>query len=264
MTGVQTCALPICYFIDGFDFDLKKFPHLENGFYSFASSQKLVEALPHNILESDHKFDFNCFDSVAILAFERLQPNIHIDDISGPYLVTSPMITNGQSAILCATTPREAFNLGYTITYREVTERLMPKSMQDARICLTASLSRYYKLPPSTVQETLRTDTLDVLRSAWLRDGLKFSNQFEVVLCHGISLVDRSICTAHAGLLFHRQKGYSYIEKAGPYGPFVRLDFTDRVDLKPWLAAMFSRLVAQTSYYVTFNDTKIEKLVPAQ
>lgn len=247
------------YFINEFDFDLSKFPKLQNGFYSFATPQKLVAALPDSLFATRHQFDFNCFDTVLVLADGQLRTSLHPDEISGPFLVTS-MSTNGQVLISTTKTPWQAFAQGYESGYREYSERVIPKSMHDARICLTADLFRCHILPLSTTQETLKTNAITVLRAAWHRDGLRFSKRFELVLCHGVTLPQHTLCTSHAGLLFRRGSGYTYIEKDGGRGPFVRLDLEDRIDLLPWLAALFYR--SSDTYFVTFNDAEIEKFEP--
>lgn len=246
------------YFLDPLDFDLSKFPKPQQGFYFFATSEKLIAALPHNIFDSDHKLNFNCFDTAIILASGQFKTELHPDDIAGPFLVTS-MFTNNQIAIFPTATPRDAFTHGYS-SYGEDANRFVPKPMQEDRICLTAALFRCYMLPLSTTEETLNTQAISVLRAAWRRDGLKFPDRFEFILCHYINLRQHAIVTEHAGLLFRKDKGYTYLEKAGISGPFLRLDFENRADLMPWLAAMFSWPGVQNSHYVTFNDTRIEKL----
>src|SRR5207247_751537 len=50
------------YYATGFDLDLGEFPKSQNGFYSFPTMLKLVEALPHKLCETKHAWDFNCFD----------------------------------------------------------------------------------------------------------------------------------------------------------------------------------------------------------
>jgi len=103
---------------------------------------------------------------------------------------------------------------------------------------------------------------MDALLATWRRHDLKFPPRFEVVLCHEVNFPLRTCVTAHAGLLFPRKHGYTYIEKSGGSGPFVRLDFEDRADLLTWLAGMFrgAEKFGYTHHFATFNDTKIEML----
>jgi hypothetical protein len=70
--------------------------------------------------------------------------------------------------------------------------------------------------------------------------------------------------TVHAGLLFYHHDGFTYIEKNGGIGPFVRLDFSSKRDLLTWL----SRSQYQSDppekgkrfrIFVTFNQDEIDE-----
>ena len=247
------------YYGETFNFSLDKFPKPENGFYSFASPKQLVEALPHRLPETQHSFDFNCMDAVIVLAGDKLQTRLHPDDIVGTILAATTT-TNGEGISLAAT-PRDAFTMICPAWYRQATDSYIPPAMQDSRICLTASLFRWHLLPTSTDKENLEARVVEVLRAAWQRDAIRFPRQFEVVLLHNVHDSAYTICTCHAGLLFPRSAGYTYIEKAGGSGPFVRLDLNDKSDLLPWLATAFTNYTdPHISRFVTFNDGKIKKL----
>jgi len=101
---------------------------------------------------------------------------------------------------------------------------------------------------------------MEALKASWTRQGMSFPQRFEVVLCHEVSLPQRWFVTSHAGLLFPRERGYTYIEKAGGSGPFVRLDFADRGALLTWFSATFrgAERLGYTHHFATFNDKKIE------
>jgi len=152
--------------------------------------------------------------------------------------------------------------LAYQPWYREATEDALPKSMFDARISLTAALFRCHVLPQSTTEAGLACGVMESLKAGWSRQRMSFPKRFEVVLCHEVNLPGRWIVTAHAGLVFPRQRGYTYIEKGGGSGPFVRLDFDDRTVLLTWLGGMFrgAEKLGYTHHFATFNDTKIEML----
>jgi len=242
-------------------FDFSKFPILRDGFYAFESASSLVLALPHPLCETQHAYEFNCFDTVISLAGERLRPRVHADELAGPYLVPHTP-TNGSFMMLPRATARDAFMLAYPSWYRGATEDALPKSMSDARISLTAALFRCYMLPQSTTEAGLASVVKQTLNAGWSRHGLSFPARFEVVLCHEVNLPGRWFVTAHAGLLFPRQRGYTYIEKGGGSGPFVRLDFDDRKVLLTWLGGMFrgAEKLGYTHHFATFNDTKIEML----
>jgi len=249
------------YSLTGFDFDFGKFPKPRDGFYLFESASNLVAALPHQLCNTAHAYEFNCFDTVVALAGESLRMSLRPDDIAGPFLVPHTP-TNGSFSIVPKATARDAFELAYPSWYREATKDALPASLRDSRICLTAALFRCYVLPQSTTELRLGAGVLDALRVTWDRQGMKFGSNFYVVLCHEVNFPQRTVVTAHAGLLHSWKGGFTYIEKAGGSGPFVRLDFNDRNELLSWLTGMFkgAERFGYTHHFATFNDASIESL----
>jgi hypothetical protein len=252
------------YVFDKLEFDLTRFAPPIKGFYSFTSIWELVTALPANAFDSNHTGGFNCFDAVILLANGQLQSSLHPNDLSGPYLVPK-FYTNGPVPIVGTTvmeTPRDAYDENYPILMRQTVERLIPEAMRDSRVCLTAALYRQHCVPNSATNENFGVRTLEVLRVAWRRDGLKFPEKCELVMVHGVK--SYGVTTEHAGLLIPHNGAYMYVEKVGSRGPFVRLDLEDKSDLMPWLSALWNKCQGHDVHYVTFNDVKIEKrkLIP--
>lgn len=244
------------YYAEGFNLDRSKFPELKAGFYSFSSMSNVVEALPHRLCDTDHSWDFNCFDTVILLSNGQLQIGLGPDENFGPFMVSMTM-TNGEEAITFAATARDAFS---RIT-GDWTNSIIPKTMQDARIGLTAEFFRWHLLPMSTTHTTVGKDVWAALRSDWRRAAVRFPDRFQVVLYHKANVRAQNICTSHAGLFLHREKGYTYLEKAGGKGPFVRLDFDVKADLIPWMSAVFDERAHQNAaLFVTFNDTDIVRV----
>ncbi len=247
------------YYASEFTLDFSKFPKSAGGFYSFATPRDLVAALPHRLCDTQHPYDFTCFDTLIALAGDRLKTGLQPDEVFGPFMV-STMTTNGEGITFRATA-RDAFAQLYPRWYRDATASDIPQSMQDGRICLTAALFCWHLLPESTSEKALEDEVMGTLKSNWRQLRLRFPAQFEVVLCHKIDLSAHTICTTHGGLLLHRNTAYTYIEKAGGRGPFVRLDFDVRSDVIPWLAAVFSEREHRSAHlFATFNDSNIRKL----
>ena len=244
-----------------FNFDRSRFPASTNGFYHFGSVSNLVAALPHPLCDTDHAYEFNCFDIVIALADTSLRTPVKPDDLIGPYLAPYAP-TNGTFFIRPTATARDAYAVAYHSWYREGAESLFPAKLNDIRIALTAALFSCHLLPQSTVETNLQHTTLGVLQSSWRRMRLEFPKGLELVLCHEVHFPQKWLVTAHAGLLLKRNNGYSYIEKSGGKGPFVRLDLSDRQDLVAWLSAMFrgAERFGYTHHFVTFNETRIESL----
>lgn len=212
------------YISTPFDFDLSQFPLQQEGFYQFESARGAVAALPQPLSQIAHNYELNCFDTTILLAGKSLHLSLRPDDLSGPFFVPRPAATNGSFTVMPVETAKAAFTLAYQAWYREASERAFPESMHDARICLTAALFRFYYLPESTTEKALPDALMSALRNAWDREGLKFPQRFEVVLCHDVGLPQHYFVTAHASLLYPRPGGYTYIEKAGGGGRFVRVD----------------------------------------
>ena len=247
------------YYESKFEFNRDKFPKSQEGFYSFATSKELIGALPHPAYETDHPYDINCFDVMIVLAGNRLNAGIAPDEISGPFLFSKPT-TNGVFLSL-APTARDAFSEKYPDWYRDVVDGMLPNPSSNSRICNTASLFRDYLLPKSATEQDINLKVMDVLRSTWKRQNLVFPKDFEVVLCHQVNLPRQMIGTTHAALLLPRGDGFTYIEKAGGTGPFVRLDLNKKADLLPWLTFMFrGPKDDHTHLFATFNDKQIHNL----
>ncbi len=241
--------------------NVSKFPQAQNGYYTFQSSSQLLAVLPHRFWDIPQRFENNCFDMVIVLAGGKLQAGLHPDDHSSVYL-PAEVDQNGEQ--LCRTqvsTAREAFNISYPAWYRDASTNYIPSAMADVRINLTAALYCFHLLPTPTNQEELSEQVINVLRASWKKQAILFPSEFQVVLCHQGFLANRAFVTTHAGLLFPIKNGYTYLEKTGGNGPFMRLDFDGRTDLLKWLAGRFGK--ASGDYiFATFNDSKIEMLHP--
>ena len=247
------------YFEEPLDLDFTSFPTPTHGTYCFPSSRDLLRALPHRLPETKHTFDLNCFDSVILLANGGLRTRLRPDDLTGP--IMAPIQTTNGEAIELAATPRDAFTCSNPQWYREATETLIPSALREQRICLASSLFRWYLLPSFASSDNLAPEVLTALRTSWQRDKVHFPSRFELVLLHKVSITGHTICTCHAGLLLQHKGRYTYVEKAGGCGPFVRLDFGNKADLAPWLANAFTNhLDTNVFRFATFNDKTIHRL----
>lgn len=249
------------YYSLPFVFDYSRFPRAREGFYSFKGAKELVRALPQRPSQTPHTWTFNCFDTMIALASDQMRIGIQPDDNFGPFIV-SAMTTNGEIVVPKATA-RDAFTamVEHTSFSVEELQAVFPESMRNARICLNAGLFCWHLLPSSACEENLQAMVMDALQASWRYQALRFPQRFEIVLCHKADVEAHTICTTHAGVLFCRGKSYTYIEKAGGQGPFVRLDVDDRSDLLPWLSAVFDEKEHRFAHlFATFNDSSIENL----
>lgn len=242
-------------------FDYKKFPTCKTGFYSFDSVVDIISALPHPLCDTVHHFDMNCFDTTIAVTWgqmrAKLLPEQTYESFFAPHLST-----NGDWSLKRVNTPKQAFELCNQSWYREETAPAFVGPIADLRVSLTAALFAGHVFHHAPSEATLQSAVLETLQKSWQSQGIKFPQRFEVVLCHEVNLTEGWFVTAHAGLLFSQQKGFTYIEKAGGTGPFVRLDFNQRSELLEWLSVIFKEgdKLGYTHHFATFNDDKIERL----
>jgi len=239
--------------------EITAFPKSEAGFHLFPSTRDFICALPHLMRDSPRSYGINCFDTVILITAERLQIDLHPDAVAGPFFFSKPS-TSGVF-LSFASTARDMFAQKYLPWYTEETAHLFPAPRSNPRISLTAALFSDHVLPIKTTEEELSGAVLEVL-SAWSRlTRLRFPQELEVVLCHEVYFPRRTFSTTHAGLLVQRARGYTYVEKAGGCGPFVRLDVESRTDLLPWLASQYRGLEDEYTHLVaTFNDASAQRL----
>ena len=240
---------------------LSHLPPARSGFYDFASVRDLSDALQTNGLSGGTSPDFNCFDTAFLLAGARLHTTLKPDDSGWPFLVWVCCDTNrGPTAswIKTAATPRAAFAAEYEMgrDYGRVSTIKFPDDMHDSRICLTAALFGVSVLPASALTNCSSGVVFPVLQASWLRSGVAFPSNFELLLVHlpeGLMLR-----TSHAGVLFPRGSEFTYIEKTGLEGDFIRLDLSEKADVFEWAWAMHSG--TNTFCFATLNEKMIATL----
>src|SRR5258706_180489 len=132
------------YYAEGFQLDRSKFPESQRGVYSFPTMSDVVKALPHRLCDTEHSWDCNCFDTVILVADGNLQIGLRPDENFGPFMISTQM-TNGEEVITFAATARDAFSRITAQWYRDATDSIIPKAMQDSRIGLTAELFRWQR-----------------------------------------------------------------------------------------------------------------------
>jgi hypothetical protein len=143
---------------------------------------------------------------------------------------------------------------------------MFPGSLATARIVLSAAMYRVHILRISTKEQGLESAIMESLQYDWRQHRVRFPPNAQVVMCHLVYFPGQWMWTSHAGVMVQSRKRYTYLEKAGGRGPFVRIDLSDSFDLMAWFAALFKKSASEgyTHLFVTFNDTTIfgEKLRP--
>jgi hypothetical protein len=239
----------------GLKFDISHFPQAESGFYSFSSVSQLLSILPSRLWECPHPFDLNCFDTVIVLGSGKFRTDLGPDDHFDEFLPAG-IRENGRLEYAHAQTAREAFNLSNPAWYQAITSNDIPSSLTDTRIVLTAAMYCFHTLPASTGPQDVENQVMKTLRESWKKQKVIFPSGFQVVLKHVVDLPSHLFATLHAGLLFPEPNGYTYLEKDGGQGPFVRLDFQDRADLLTWLGNGYNKSDGKY-FFATFNGSEI-------
>ncbi len=246
------------YNTNGLPVDVSQFPKAENGFYAFPSVPRVLSLLPHRLCDVSHPFGFNCFDSAIVAASGELRTDLRPDEPLGGFLPAGSL-SNGHLVYSHASTAREAFSFSYPSSYQDVSEKFIPPALVERRISLTAAFYCFHSAPAFTNEQNIAAQTMQVLRDDWKRQKIVFPTGFQTILCHQIHLTENFFPTTHAGLLFSGSNCFTYLEKAGGTGPFVRLDFHDRDDLLAWLSAEFEKK-AEDYVFATFNDREIRRV----
>jgi hypothetical protein len=237
--------------------DFGKFPRARGGFHGFESPTQLVAALPHKLYETRHAYEFNCFDTLLLLTDGQFRTSKRAGEIQGTILSLRTLPQGTQ--VVPTATVGSAFTNAYPDWYRQATRDAVPKRLAEFRPVLTTGLFRCLELPANTDERQLDKIVLKILQDGWKQMGLVFPTKVQVVLCNQVNVPKRILVSVHAGVLFSRQRGFTYLEKAGGSGPFVRLDLQAKEDLVPWLSAIFAGAERQgfTDHFVTFNDSSI-------
>jgi hypothetical protein len=251
--------------------DLGRFPTSHNGFYTFQSVSNLADSLLQPLIYASHRSDLDCFDNVILLAGTAMQTKLQPDDLSGPFLA-AVTTTNFVVNMAVEETPRDAFNFTYSLYARETTKLVFGGARQDKHICLTTALDSYCTLTHQTTENNLGGSLLRVLQAQWKQQGIIFPTNMEVVICESAVLPSPSEANTvpwlapfsvatHAGLLFKNHGQFVYIEKAGSYGPYVRLDFTDKEDLLFWLKTLLRPATDERDrLFAIFNGSEVDSL----
>jgi hypothetical protein len=244
------------------DLDLKKFPKREHGFYSFSSVSNLIGSFQQPLIYTYHQNELNCFETVILLAGDRIQTSLQPDDVSeGPFVVPKSL-TNNIVMPRGAATPRDAFAIVTPQWWLDMSKGIF--SNQNKRICLTAAFDSFYLLPKSTIAGNEGSMLLTVVQSSWKREGIEFPRNMQIVICYDMTLdsYGNRAVSSHAGLLFKDGQRYVVLEKNGNSAPYVRFDFSDLNDLYQWLFAEIQPTMdIHDALFAIFCDDKGQSIV---
>lgn len=245
--------------------DLKQFPESKSGFYEFTSGSNLVSALPHNLFNTKHEYEINCFDVALILAGDSIRTTTQPDD-AGLTFVMEVNTGDNRPSPFPAGCARDAFAAVYPPQYTNLVERITGTPWTDKRIAVTPCVRSFCFLPKSPKEIELSSIVLSTRRSQWNRLGVSFPGNTALILLHRVASNRFGCFTEHAGLLVGKPGKQTYVEKTGGNGPFVRIDLNDLSDLAVYYGSLISgRMNASFPYsFLTVNDKQILEVKPQQ
>lgn len=251
------------YYRSPFTVDLKAFPSSREGFYEFPTIQSFVKALPYRLVDADHDWGVSCFDIVVVLCGEALKTSLSIDSQAGPFFAPTAL-ANGAIVVHKADTPRAAFAVTYPSNYVSRVQEIMGIVWTESDTCRSVCLQSCLKLPGPSPHDALGNALLGALKQQWAGWGVSFPSQPQIVLLHSVEAATGGVFTGHGGLLIRRDRGYIYVEKAGGFGPFLRLDVADVDDLTRYYGSIGSHIGSRTldREFMTINDEQVFEVEP--
>jgi hypothetical protein len=252
-------------------FDTSKFPKEKSGFYLFANVEELNKTIPDPFCEKTTTNDLAhntlvCLDVVVLLIKDtgakapQLKDNFaskyfpkqeNRGSEEKPDYVINPVSSYsfyGDGRTLLYPTNGYTWITGLARTAGEVDlavslkgERLLPGEFEDTDPAIRKLFG---------VWNTLRE-----------KDGLRFSEKIKVVTCGYIPMSLKYWAIDHVSVCLENQGKLIYLEKNGPRGPFLRVDFNDEKELGEFVANKLlpaSRNPKEMNYqapvFVSVND----------
>lgn len=227
----------------------------------YASSKKFFDSLPIHPAQSCHEYEITCFDFVSALLENSFRAGLRPDDSTSLFL--APYNTTETTTYYAPkTTPRMAFMTSYYDWYRERVATITGCAHSDRQITIMASLYSCTLYP--------RTESISpafakqALHDRWQGQRFALPEKPTVVLQHEVWKEENILCTVHCGILFQRPGGYTYFEKCGGRGPFLRFDGEDTQDISDY----YRRLVSFDPFtnklsFIGIGENDFEVLAPA-
>jgi hypothetical protein len=154
-----------------------------------------------------------------------------------------------------------AFTTSYYDWYRELVTAITGRPHSDRQISAMASLYSCTLYP--WTDRSAPALAKEALRGRWLGQRFALPETPAVVLQHEVWKKVGVLCTVHGGILFRRPGGYTYFEKCGGRGPFLRIDGEDEKDI----VGYYQRLIDLDPFtnkwsFVSIGTNAFEALAP--
>ncbi len=244
--------------------DLTAFPPPKKGVYLFRSGEAFASALPESLFATQHPFEINCLDVALHLSGDHVSTTLIANAPSNRFFVEVNCGGDNRPQAYPVISPQNAFEIRYPPWYTNMVTTITGRPFSDEHISLMSCFAEFHMNFQDSPSEKTGSSLLQVLRSRWDQQGVVFSEKVQTTLLHRIDVANKRFFTSHAGLLFQNGRGYTYIEKSGGQGPFLRIDLQSQKDLAPYFGTLISgRWNEQFSRnFMTVNDRLIAEVFP--
>ena len=218
--------------------DTSLFPTATSGFHEFASIGEFVSALGTNQLSFlDHPFELNCIDSALLLAASGMDATATLQAQDGTYLAIQ-VNSNYNEWLVPVASLGDVYATAHPPGKALFMARAFGIDTPEKHKTLEAIFYQYQTLPLGTTPETVGVATRAALQRHWTRCGIRFPDHVFLVMLHRASVDYHLSVTDHFGVLIKRENGYTFLEKTGGRGPFLRIDVQDPADVAAYYSTV--------------------------
>lgn len=221
--------------------DLSAFPPPKNGVYLFRSGETFASALPESLFATQHPFEINCLDTALLLSCAHISASLVTNTPESHFFVEVNCGGDNRPQAYPVISPQNAFEIRYPPWYTNMVTTVTGCPFSREHISLMSCFSEFHMNFQDFSSERTGHSLLQVLRYRWNQQGVVFSERVQLVLLHRLDVENKRFFTSHVGLLFQNGSGYTYIEKSGGQGPFLRIDLQTPKDLAPYFGTLISK-----------------------
>ena len=197
----------------------------------YDTSKDFFDSLTCHPAQIGHDFEINCFTFVTFLLEDHFHADLLPDDFEAIFL--APFNTSEtDTRYMPMPTPRSAFMTSCYDWYLAAVTSITGRAYSDRQISINASL--YSMTPYPWTNDNDPSHAKQLLLGRWRGQRFALPESPSVVLMHEAWKDTGIMCTVHAGILFQRKESYTYFEKCGGRGPFLRFDGDNVSDISDY------------------------------
>ena len=218
--------------------DTSLFPPANNGFHEFTSIGDFVSALGTNQLSYlDHPFELNCIDAALLLSAPRMNIAATLQAQNATYLAIQ-VRDNYNEWLVPAASLADVYATAHPPGTMPFMTRAFGIEFPAKHKTLEAAFYQYQTLPLGTMPDTIAPAVQNALQHHWNRCGIQFPSQISLIMLHRARADYHLVVTDHFGVLVKRENIFTYLEKSGGRGPFLRIDVQDPTDVAAYYSTI--------------------------